>query len=205
MIGAAILLLAASVPVALSVNSSRADAAPNAGVTAGTGSDALADLENRSPGERLVGVAMKAARAVSQALGVSPAEPEKRAERALPRPPAAPAGEEIAFAIPDPAAPLLPTEAPELAGLPGELGPLASLPGPSFSGGFGYVPVSGGGGSIGGGGGPGGTTPGGEGGGAPPVSAVPEPATWAMMIMGFGLLGGAMRRQSRKNRLALGL
>lgn len=25
------------------------------------------------------------------------------------------------------------------------------------------------------------------------VSAVPEPATWAMMIMGFGLVGGSMR------------
>jgi len=27
------------------------------------------------------------------------------------------------------------------------------------------------------------------------VSAVPEPATWAMMIGGFGLVGGAMRRR----------
>lgn len=27
------------------------------------------------------------------------------------------------------------------------------------------------------------------------VSAVPEPATWAMMITGFGLIGGAMRRR----------
>jgi hypothetical protein len=29
----------------------------------------------------------------------------------------------------------------------------------------------------------------------PPAGGVPEPATWAMMIMGFGLMGGAMRRQ----------
>ena len=29
----------------------------------------------------------------------------------------------------------------------------------------------------------------------PPVAAVPEPATWAMMIGGFGLVGGAMRRR----------
>lgn len=29
----------------------------------------------------------------------------------------------------------------------------------------------------------------------PAGGAVPEPATWAMMIMGFGLMGGAMRRQ----------
>lgn len=28
--------------------------------------------------------------------------------------------------------------------------------------------------------------------------AVPEPATWAMMILGFGMIGGAMRRRSRQ-------
>jgi hypothetical protein len=27
--------------------------------------------------------------------------------------------------------------------------------------------------------------------------AVPEPATWAMMVMGFGLVGGAMRRRRK--------
>ena len=32
------------------------------------------------------------------------------------------------------------------------------------------------------------------------VTAVPEPATWGMMILGFGLAGGAMRRQ--RDRLA---
>jgi hypothetical protein len=26
---------------------------------------------------------------------------------------------------------------------------------------------------------------------------VPEPATWAMMVGGFGLIGGAMRRRQR--------
>ena len=31
----------------------------------------------------------------------------------------------------------------------------------------------------------------------PAVSAVPEPAAWAMMLGGFGLLGGAMRRRTR--------
>ena len=30
------------------------------------------------------------------------------------------------------------------------------------------------------------------------VSAVPEPATWAMMIMGFGLAGSAVRNSRRK-------
>lgn len=30
------------------------------------------------------------------------------------------------------------------------------------------------------------------------VTSVPEPATWAMMIVGFGLIGGAMRRRVGK-------
>jgi len=30
------------------------------------------------------------------------------------------------------------------------------------------------------------------------AAAVPEPASWAMMIAGFGLIGGNMRRQTRK-------
>ena len=29
------------------------------------------------------------------------------------------------------------------------------------------------------------------------VAAVPEPATWGMMILGFGVMGGAMRRRQR--------
>jgi PEP-CTERM motif len=29
------------------------------------------------------------------------------------------------------------------------------------------------------------------------VTAVPEPASWAMMIGGFGLIGAAARRRSR--------
>ena len=34
------------------------------------------------------------------------------------------------------------------------------------------------------------------------VAAVPEPATWALMILGFGAVGGAMRRRSAKVRFA---
>ncbi|HVK42873.1 MAG TPA: PEPxxWA-CTERM sorting domain-containing protein [Phenylobacterium sp.] len=34
------------------------------------------------------------------------------------------------------------------------------------------------------------------------VSAVPEPATWAMMIVGFGA-AGSMARRSRRNRMSL--
>lgn len=32
-----------------------------------------------------------------------------------------------------------------------------------------------------------------------PVGAVPEPASWAMMIAGFGLAGAAMRRRARRS------
>jgi len=35
-----------------------------------------------------------------------------------------------------------------------------------------------------------------------PPPAVPEPATWAMMIVGFGLIGGVMRRRTRQPRFA---
>ena len=34
------------------------------------------------------------------------------------------------------------------------------------------------------------------------VAAVPEPATWAMMIIGFGAIGGAMRRRKVTTRVA---
>ncbi|MFM9827641.1 MAG: PEPxxWA-CTERM sorting domain-containing protein [Sphingomonas sp.] len=35
-----------------------------------------------------------------------------------------------------------------------------------------------------------------------PIAAIPEPATWAMMIVGFGLVGGALRRRSATGGLA---
>lgn len=43
------------------------------------------------------------------------------------------------------------------------------------------------------------TLPGGGFGYPSPSAAVPEPATWAMMIGGFGLVGGAMRRRRTQN------
>jgi hypothetical protein len=37
----------------------------------------------------------------------------------------------------------------------------------------------------------------------PPTSGVPEPATWAMLVVGFGLMGAAMRRRPAAHRLAV--
>ena len=34
-------------------------------------------------------------------------------------------------------------------------------------------------------------------------SAVPEPATWAMLLLGFGVVGGAMRSAKRRQRLTV--
>jgi hypothetical protein len=34
------------------------------------------------------------------------------------------------------------------------------------------------------------------------TTAVPEPATWGMMILGFGIVGGAMRRRQMQYRIA---
>ncbi len=38
-------------------------------------------------------------------------------------------------------------------------------------------------------------------GGTVSFAAVPEPATWALMILGFALVGGAMRRREREPRV----
>ena len=35
------------------------------------------------------------------------------------------------------------------------------------------------------------------------ATAVPEPATWGMMILGFGLVGGSLRRRKTKVSFAL--
>ena len=39
-------------------------------------------------------------------------------------------------------------------------------------------------------------------GGSLTLTAVPEPATWALFILGFGVVGGALRRRSKNVRIA---
>jgi len=76
--------------------------------------------------------------------------------------------------------------------LPSQIGPVTSGQPP-----VGFVPILGGsGGGVGGGVGgtpPATTAPPGI--DQPPVSAVPEPATWASMVVGFGLVGALARRR----------
>ena len=35
------------------------------------------------------------------------------------------------------------------------------------------------------------------------IGAVPEPSTWLMMLLGFGAIGGAMRRTRSRTKIAL--
>jgi len=39
--------------------------------------------------------------------------------------------------------------------------------------------------------------------GADPTAAVPEPATWALILLGFAAIGGALRRKNREKRLSV--
>ena len=147
----------------------------------------LADLLNqRSPGERTAAQLTKTKRA--RALGKTRARPHVGLT-------AGPPAELANILMPPPAevalelAPPLPMASliapPPLAGLvappPGAGGPIVSPPG---GGGGGGVSPPGGGGQI-----------------LPPnethvpvPSAVPEPATWALMLLGFGLIGWRARR-----------
>ena len=51
---------------------------------------------------------------------------------------------------------------------------------------------------------PGGDTPGGGGGGGV-IPGVPEPATWTVMVVGFGMVGAAMRRGNRQSQPEAGV
>ncbi len=195
-----------------------------AGLTAGGGSAALAELAARSPGTRIGGVALKAkaprsalaplaseatpgadapATAVASVLGTSVGP-----EGAVPNSgPLGAGGFPSDFLAPGVPGALGAPGAPGVANGSTGSGP---TPPPGFGGG---VPSFGGGGApIFVPGGPGGTVPGtpdnGEtpGGGTltPPVilppsgaGAVPEPSTWLLLIAGFGAIGSAMRRNRR--------
>jgi hypothetical protein len=145
----------------------------------------LADLLNgRSPGQRTQAELTKTKRA--RAL------PKARAA-AKPALPSTPDMAEIAhlLAPPEPvvvnAAPL----APLAFGPPPSLGDIVVPPGGGGPGG-GATPPGGGGGVII----P--NPPGGNPPPTPPPPPVPEPATWAMMLLGFGLVGWRVRGGKRR-------
>jgi len=152
----------------------------------------LSVMHSRSPAERQAGALAKKAPAMSMKLPASvPARVAAPVATA-----AAPVSKVLPVAAVAPAA--VPMAAvPAAAVIPAAVVPAAAAA-PAASSLF--VPpliIPGGGG---GGGGITVTAPPGGGGGnppPPPVPGVPEPGTWAMMIVGFGLLGAFLRRRRR--------
>ena len=150
--------------------------------------DLLATLAARSPGERGAGVlSNKKARVPLETPGGS----SSRRISEAPIPDAVP----------------LPPDAGALPGAEldtGVLGGPAPVGGTDHFGSYdGFVPGSPGGGfPVGGGpagfsppGGGGGTPPGGGGGTTPPVTPVPEPGSWILMLASFALVGAQLRRR----------
>lgn len=146
----------------------------------------MALMKDRSPGERTAAELRKTKRAYAQAP-----KPRQRALGKV-RNPAVP--DEFIAALSPPPPPVLaevlpkaPIGAPAIPGIIGPPGLSVSPPGGGI-----FVPPGGGGSSP-----PGGGTPPGQPPEQPPVPAVPEPSTWAMLLIGFGMTGWAMRRQRR--------
>lgn len=184
------------------------------------GSAALAELAARSPGARIGGVALKAkaprsalapvADAVAPAGGTAPgpAVASVLGSSVGPEGPVPTSGPLGPGGFPsDFLAPAVPGAPDTLAGGAPGAGPgvyFGIFPGPPIGG----VPIfapGGPGGGIPGGGTPGGGTPGG--GTLPPPlpppgsGPIPEPSVWLMLMAGFAVIGGAMRR-SRRVRFA---
>lgn len=156
--------------------------------------DLLATLAERSPGAREAGV-------LSNKKARAPLEAPGGASRRIPDAP-----------IPD--AVLLPPDAGVLPGAgpdAGLLGGPAAVGGTDHFGSFdSFIPGSPGGFPVGGGpvgfappggtpgapGGGGGAPPGGGGGTTPPVTPVPEPGAWMLMLASFVLIGAQLRRRA---------
>lgn len=195
---------------------------PEGAVAGSTIQDTLAELAARSPGARIGGVALKGkgkgkGKGARFAQG-SPAAPAPADEALPPVAVVLPAAAGPAAGPPQ----IVLGEFP--AGIATPVGSFAPAPLPAFfpgvggGGGSGGLVIGGGGGGGGGGGTgvvtptptptPGVTptptptvtptpTPTVTPPVTPPVGAIPEPSTWLMFIIGFGIVGGAMRRRQR--------
>ena len=155
-------------------------------------------LDQRSPGERTAGAQTKHKK-IQHAL----------AKQLMRDRPLTPSASDLAKAL-MPSSPVV-TEAAIVPPMPfaGPVPQLADVIVPPAAPGGGPGLIGPGGGSPGGGGiGGGGGSPGGppivyqpqE--IKPPVAAVPEPGTWAMMLLGFGLMGWRVRRRTVRTVLA---
>ena len=177
------------------------------GISAGSGEDSvtLAQLLARSPGVRVGGIALKAKkrRRTSAFAESAPARSAVPAGEKLPPVAsvlsAGPVGEVVPGTPSAFPADFFPPLASAGGGAPGSSGaipPTIFPPGPFPGGGGPLIVIPPGGGSPGGGGG----IPGG--GGNPDLPAppppVPEPATWLMMILGFGMVGSRLRHSTRR-------
>lgn len=185
---------------------------PSAVLSAGGGTTALAELLARSPGARVGGVALKAKerRAALAAAPSTPSGPAGASPSAALSPVAgggtAPEGPIPGFAPGGVPSDVFPPAVPQLAvagpggDIPTGFG-FPTTPIPGAGGGTFFVPGGGGGGGGGTGitpePGPGTPTPVPTGPVPGPVAPVPEPGTWLMLIAGFGMIGGAMRRRRR--------
>ncbi len=145
----------------------------------------LALMDDRSPGDRT-------AAELTKTKTVQVSQPEQRALGKITNPPEF----EQALAPPPPNLGELPPFAAALT----NLGPLMTIPAaPPPGGGIittADTPPGGGGGTPP----PGGDTP--ENPPPNPPPAVPEPGTWATMLLGFGLTGWLMRRRRRTSAVA---
>ena len=151
--------------------------------------DILSILHKRSPEERPSGALTNKKNAVSMKL---PAAVPAKAPVA-PRM-AAPAAAAVVPAVVPAVAPVVAAPVPVAVAAAPAAVPVAIVPAAASS--FVIPPII-----VPGGGGGGSTIvvtpPGGGGTPPPPVAGVPEPQTWAMMIIGFGLLGAFLRRRRR--------
>lgn len=147
-------------------------------------------LEGRSPGERTFALLTKKSPGTPGNRGESPpADVERGLGKVFPPQPESP---ELAFLIPPELLLPGPMSEPEFSG---PIEPLDEITVPAGAGSFappGGIFLPPGGGFV--------SAPPEEGGNPPPQStapAVPEPSTWAMMLIGFGLCAAAMR--SKRN------